>query len=54
MCAHLEPPYAEAPRRFALPESERARDHAILLPLYAGMDDALQDQVVSGLRAALR
>ena len=54
MCAHLEPPYAEAPRRFALPESERARDHAILLPLYASMDDAMQDQVVAGLRDALR
>ncbi|MDH3030412.1 DegT/DnrJ/EryC1/StrS family aminotransferase [Methylobacterium fujisawaense] len=54
MCAHLEPPYAEAPRRFALPESERARDHAILLPLYAAMTEAAQDQVVDGLRAALR
>ncbi|MHB2211334.1 DegT/DnrJ/EryC1/StrS family aminotransferase [Methylobacterium sp. CM6257] len=54
MCAHLEPPYAEAPRRFALPESERARDHAILLPLYAGMTEADQDAVVDGLRDALR
>ncbi|KAA0122420.1 DegT/DnrJ/EryC1/StrS family aminotransferase [Methylobacterium sp. P1-11] len=54
MCAHLEPPYAEAPRRFALPESERARDHAILLPLYAAMTEAEQDQVVDGLRAALK
>lgn len=53
MCAHLEPPYAEAPRRFALPESERARDHAILLPLYAGMTESDQDAVVDGLRAAL-
>lgn len=54
MCAHLEPPYAEAPRRFALPESERARDHAILLPLYAAMTEAEQDQVVDALRDALR
>jgi dTDP-4-amino-4,6-dideoxygalactose transaminase len=54
MCAHLEPPYAEVPRRFALTESERARDHAILLPLYAGMTEADQDAVVAGLRAALR
>lgn len=54
MCAHLEPPYAEAPRRFALPESERARDHAILLPLYTGMTEADQDAVVDGLRDALR
>ncbi|MDP4005838.1 DegT/DnrJ/EryC1/StrS aminotransferase family protein [Methylobacterium sp. NEAU K] len=54
MCAHLEPPYAEAPRRFALPESERARDHAILLPLYAAMTEAEQDKVVAGLRTALR
>jgi dTDP-4-amino-4,6-dideoxygalactose transaminase len=54
MCAHLEPPYAEAPRRFALTESERARDHAILLPLYAGMTEADQDKVVDGLRDALR
>ena len=54
MCAHLEPPYAEAPRRFPLPESERARDRAILLPLFAAMTESEQDQVVDGLRAALR
>jgi dTDP-4-amino-4,6-dideoxygalactose transaminase len=53
MCAHLEPPYTEAPRRFALPESERARDHAILLPLYAGLAEDEQDRVVAALRAAL-
>ncbi|MGU3537475.1 DegT/DnrJ/EryC1/StrS family aminotransferase [Methylobacterium sp. A54F] len=54
MCAHLEPPYAETPRPFALTESERARDHAILLPLYAAMTEAEQDRVVEGLRAVLR
>jgi dTDP-4-amino-4,6-dideoxygalactose transaminase len=34
MCAHLEPAYAADPLRFGLPESERARDRCILLPLF--------------------
>ncbi|WP_245337953.1 DegT/DnrJ/EryC1/StrS family aminotransferase, partial [Methylobacterium radiotolerans] len=45
MCAHLEPPYAEAPRRFALPESERALDHPLLLPPYADMTEADRTRV---------
>lgn len=52
MCAHLEPAYAELEPRFPLPESERARDGCILLPLFPGLTDAEQDQVVEALRAA--
>ena len=40
MCAHLEPAHADLPLRFPLPQSERARDRCILLPLFAGMTEA--------------
>lgn len=53
MCAHLEPAYAELETRFPLPESERARDGCILLPLFPGLTDAEQDEVAEGLRAAM-
>lgn len=54
MCAHLENAHANAPRRFALLESERARRECILLPLFAQMTDAMQEKVVSALQKALR
>jgi len=54
MCAHLEPAHADLPLRFPLPESERARDGCILLPLFAGMTERMQDEVAAALRAALR
>lgn len=53
MCAHLEPAHAESTGKAALIESERARDHCILLPLYPQVE-ADQEQVVAALRAALR
>ena len=53
MCAHLEAPYADLARPVALEQSERARDHAILLPLFTQMTQAMQDQVVAGLARAL-
>jgi len=54
MCAHLEGAYAGFPLRAPLPESERARDGCVLLPLYAQMEDGAQDCVVAALRAALK
>ena len=51
MCAHREPPYA-AGSRPALPESERAQDHCVLLPLFSQMSDTEQDQVVAAVREA--
>jgi dTDP-4-amino-4,6-dideoxygalactose transaminase len=53
MCAHLEPAYAGLEPRFPLPESERARDRCILLPLFHQMTEDQQDQVVRALREAL-
>lgn len=52
---HLQPYYRAlgfAPGDF--PEAERYYGEAISLPLYAGLTDAEQDQVVGALHAALR
>jgi perosamine synthetase len=49
MCAHREGVYAGAPRRAALPRSESAQDHRIILPLYPQMTDEDQDMVVAAL-----
>jgi dTDP-4-amino-4,6-dideoxygalactose transaminase len=46
MCAHREPPYAEQWASFSLPESERARDECLILPLFATMSDSEADYVV--------
>jgi dTDP-4-amino-4,6-dideoxygalactose transaminase len=52
MCAHREAPYRrEQPYR--LPQSERAQDRRIILPLFVQMTDAEQALVASSLRAAL-
>lgn len=53
MCAHLEQAYADAPLQFPLPESERARNHCILLPLFPQMSAEMQNQVVDALHNAL-
>ncbi|MBR0670140.1 DegT/DnrJ/EryC1/StrS family aminotransferase [Neoroseomonas soli] len=53
MCIHRERPYAGA-RRFPLPASEAAQDRTILLPLFPGMTEAMQDEVVGALSGALR
>jgi dTDP-4-amino-4,6-dideoxygalactose transaminase len=49
MCMHMEPAYASAPRPFPLPRSEHARDHSIILPLYAQMSEEEQVEVISAL-----
>lgn len=53
MCAHLELAYADRDARFPLPESERSRNQCILLPIFSGMTEAMQDEVVDSLRSAL-
>ncbi len=52
MCAHLEPAYAGAEMRFALPRSEAAHRQVILLPLYPQMMVDDQQRIVSTLREA--
>ena len=37
MCSHREPAYRDVAPRRPLPESERAQDSCILLPLYPQM-----------------
>ncbi|MBF0142614.1 MAG: DegT/DnrJ/EryC1/StrS family aminotransferase [Magnetococcales bacterium] len=52
MCAHLEPACADLPRRLPLPQSERARDETILLPLYHELEPSTQERIIEILRAA--
>jgi dTDP-4-amino-4,6-dideoxygalactose transaminase len=54
MCIHREAAYADQAPRFPLPESERAQDRCILLPLFPQMTPAMQQEVVDALRDALR
>jgi dTDP-4-amino-4,6-dideoxygalactose transaminase len=49
MCAHREACYAGDAPRHALPQSELAQDHAILLPLYTQMTDDDQLRVTDVL-----
>lgn len=53
MCSHREPPYATDALRQKLPESERAQDHSILLPIYAQMDEADVVRVADAMRGQL-
>jgi len=53
MCIHMEPAYADLPQRFALARSEAARDHCILLPLFAQMTYEMQGQVVAAFAEAV-
>lgn len=53
MCAHLEPPYAEAWTGMGLEQSRWARDTGIVLPLYPGMDDADAARVIAAMRQAV-
>ena len=53
MCSHREAPYAAEAGGQKLVESERAQDHAILLPIYAQMTEGEQEQVAAALRAEL-
>ena len=54
MCVHLEPAYEQQPLHAPLPESEKARDGCILLPLFPEMTAEMQLQVVEELNKALR
>ncbi len=51
MCAHLEPAYGDrsAACWTALPESERAQQRSIILPLYHSMTESQQDRVIEAL-----
>jgi dTDP-4-amino-4,6-dideoxygalactose transaminase len=51
MCAHREVPYQRA-NGYNLPESERAQDRRIVLPMYPQMTDEDQDYVIEMLREA--
>ncbi len=46
MLSHREPAYASVRAKYHLPESERASDYSLLLPLYPQMSDADVDRVV--------
>ena len=52
MCAHREAPYREAARDFSLPESERAQDRTIILPLFPQLDAEDQAYVCDVVREA--
>lgn len=55
MCAHREPAYEDNCWRAAgaLDESERAQEQCIILPLFHDLTPQQQQNIVSGLRAAL-
>jgi perosamine synthetase len=53
MCIHREQAYRELAPRYPLRESERAQDHAVLLPLYVGLTDPQQLAVVEALQASI-
>ena len=52
MTSHREQAYLEAYGPQSLPVTEAASDRSLLLPLYAQMTEAEQDQVVTSLRRA--
>jgi perosamine synthetase len=54
MCAHREAPYQRTDRPYQLPESERAQDRTIVLPLYPQMTDDDQDYVCMFLQEACK
>jgi perosamine synthetase len=52
MCSHREDAYKDLPLHNPLPQSERAQDECVLLPLYPGMTGEDQQRVASALREA--
>ena len=52
MCSHREPAYAEAALRHPLPQSEAAQERCVILPLFAQMTAADQEQVAETLARA--
>lgn len=53
MAIHQEPAYRSRGAQSSLRETERAAADSLILPLYFGMGDDVQDLVVSALREAL-
>jgi dTDP-4-amino-4,6-dideoxygalactose transaminase len=53
MASHLEPFYREMYPDLSLPVTEAASAETLLLPLYVGMTEADQDEVIEALLAAL-
>jgi perosamine synthetase len=53
MASHLEPFYREMYPHLSLPVTEAASAETLLLPLYVGMTEAEQDEVVDALLQAL-
>ncbi len=53
MAIHLEPFYRSLMPGLSLPETERAAQETLLLPLFVGMTGAEQDRVVEALAASL-
>ena len=54
MCMHLEDAMRDVPRRHRLLQSQMARDHSVLLPLFAQMTDDEVGKVAEVLRKSLR
>ena len=52
MCSHREPAYAGSAAPGALPHSEAAQEHCIILPLYPQMTRDDQEQVADALQRA--
>ena len=52
MCSHREDAYRDLPLRRALPLSEQAQDHSIILPLYSQMTPTDQERVATALTRA--
>lgn len=53
MCAHLEPPYADAWPKGVLPNSELLQDRGLILPLYPGMSEREIARVAEALKEVL-
>jgi dTDP-4-amino-4,6-dideoxygalactose transaminase len=54
MAIHLEPLYQALTPGIRLPETERASAETLLLPLFAGMSEQEQDQVMDALARSVR
>jgi dTDP-4-amino-4,6-dideoxygalactose transaminase len=52
MCTHREPSYEGSAAPGALPHSEQAQEHCIILPLYPQMTRDDQQQVADALQRA--
>lgn len=53
LAIHLEPVYREQVRNYPLTESEKASRETILLPMFVGLTDSEQDEVIRALNIAL-